>query len=236
MSVRLQKYIAMCGAASRRGAETLIVAGRVKVNGKFVTELGTKVEAGDTVELDGKVLSVEQDKLYIMLNKPVGCVTTASDQFGRKTVLDYVTGLSERVYPVGRLDYDTSGLLLLTNDGELTYRLTHPKHNVNKTYIAEVDKPLDNADVERLKNGVMLDGRMTAPAKVKLMGNSKGLTRVRITIHEGRNRQVRRMFESVGARVKTLQRVSIGELSLGELRCGEYRALSKDEIKYITGL
>jgi pseudouridine synthase len=236
MSVRLQKYIAMCGAASRRGAETLIVAGRVKVNGKCVTELGTKVEEGDTVELDGRVLSVEQDKLYIMLNKPVGCVTTASDQFGRKTVLDYVTGLSERVYPVGRLDYDTSGLLLLTNDGELTYRLTHPKHNVDKTYIAEVDKPLDNADVERLKNGVMLDGRMTAPAKVKLMGSSKGLTKVRITIHEGRNRQVRRMFESVGARVKTLQRVSIGELSLGELRCGEYRALSEDEIKYITGL
>lgn len=234
--MRLQKYMAECGVASRRKAEQMIIDGRVKVNGELITELGFKVDENDVVLVDDKKISPESEFVYIMLHKPTGCVTTASDQFDRKTVMDYLSGVKQRVYPVGRLDYDTSGLLLLTNDGELTYRLTHPKHNVDKTYIASLDRTPDEDELERLRKGIMLDERRTAPAEVELLGIQQGHQQVKITIHEGRNRQVRRMCEAIGCKVLRLDRIGVGKLRLGELKKGHYRELTKDEVNYIKSL
>ncbi len=232
--MRLQKFLAMAQVASRRKSEELIFSGRVSVNGSVVTEAGVKVDsASDTVSVDGKEVKICDKKIYIMLHKPTGCVTTANDQFGRKCVMDYID-TEERLYPVGRLDYDTSGLLLLTNDGELTYRLTHPKHNVEKTYAAVVDREPAQADMRRFSEGIMLDGRMTAPARIEL--TDKDPVTLRITIHEGRNRQVRRMCEAIGCRVLRLERTAVGELTLGDLKKGKYRHLTEKEIAYLKEL
>ena len=229
---RLQKIIAKAGICSRRAAEKLISDGRVKVEGRVVTELGFQAEwPGQKIEVDGKVLAAPEKHVYILINKPRGYISTASDDRGRKTVLDLVPSVKERIYPVGRLDYDTEGLLLLTNDGELMNGLLHPRQEVKKTYIAMVEGELSGEKLDSLRSGVELSDGKTAPAQVLLLPNSRPpLYEVRITIHEGRNRQVRRMFESVGCRVISLRRVSFAGLSLKGLECGGKRPLTDEEV------
>ena len=234
--MRLQKYIAEAQIASRRKAEEMILAGRVSVNGKIITELGTKVESdSDVVRVDDKEIHICEKLVYIMLNKPEGCVTTVKDQFNRKSVMDYVSDVKERIYPVGRLDYDTSGLLIMTNDGEMTYRLTHPKHNVDKTYIAHVDRKPDERDMEKFRKGIVIDGRKTAEAEIKIIKEGK-LTELEIKIREGRDRQVRKMCAAINCNVVKLKRIATGKLELGELEKGKYRYLDEKEILYLKSL
>ncbi len=234
--MRLQKYMAECGVSSRRGAEKLIEQGRVQVNGEIIDFMGFDVdEESDVVELDGTVIKKETKKYYIMLNKPKNYVTTVSDDLGRPTVMELVRDIKARIYPVGRLDFDTTGLIILTNDGEFANIVTHPKHVINKTYIARVKKPLDEEQLMRLRNGVELDGVMTAKAGAENVKNPKHGAEVKITIHEGRNRQVRRMLESVGSEVLSLKRLSIGSLTLGNLPEGKWRNLSDAEINKLRG-
>ncbi|NTV89154.1 MAG: pseudouridine synthase [Clostridiales bacterium] len=229
--IRLQKYLAEAGVASRRKSEEYILAGRVTVNGKVVTELGTKVNGIDVVKIDGKHVRPETRKVYIMLNKPVGYVTTSKDQFDRKTVLDLIEGVSERIYPIGRLDYDTSGLLLLTNDGELANRLMHPKHETDKTYQVKIDGRIDEEVVFAFKKGVMLDDGVTSPARIRELEAYEKNSLVEVVVHEGKNRQVRRMLEALGHDVLKLKRVALGPLKLDKLEEGEWRYLSPDEVK-----
>jgi len=227
VEIRLQKLLAAAGVASRRKAEEMIRAGRVSVNGVVVTELGAKALACDVLAVDGKPVGAEKSgKVYIVLNKPEKVVTTASDQFGRATVMDYVPR-DVRLFPVGRLDYDTSGLIFLTNDGDWAYRLTHPKHEVAKTYIADVRGEPSEEVLDVLRSGVEIDGRLTAPCEVVLLGGAK----VKIILREGRNRQVRRMFEVVGHSVVRLVRVAVGEIGLGGLASGKWRYLTEDEVR-----
>lgn len=235
--VRLQKYIAMSGVASRRAAEELIISGRVLVNDVKITELGTKVEIGaDTVKVDKEVISPEIKKYYIMMNKPVGYVSTVSDQFSRPTVLDLIgEEIKSRIFPVGRLDYDTSGLLLLTNDGDFTYKVTHPKFNMDKTYIATLKGGITPKGLAQLRSGVTIDdGFKTSPAEVEMISCEKGHTVVKIVIHEGKNRQVRKMFEAVGCKVVELERTKIGNIELGNLPLGRWRYLTSHEISYLS--
>ena len=234
--VRLQKYIAMSGAASRRAAEQLISEGRVTVNGEKIMEQGVKVEIGaDKVALDGEQLKVKNKKYYIMLNKPEGYVTTVNDQFDRPTVIDLIkTDLKDvRLFPVGRLDYDTEGLLLLTNDGDFTYRVTHPKFNTDKTYIALLKGGISVKGLNMLRSGVKIDDYKTSPAEVEIIDAAEGYVTARITIHEGRNRQVRKMFEAVGSKVVGLRRIKIGKVELGTLPLGRWRYLTSHEINYL---
>ena len=228
--VRLQKYIAMCGAASRRGAEEKISSGHVKVNGVTVREMGVKVEIGaDKVYLDGEELKINTKKYYIMLNKPAGFVTTVKDQFDRPCVTDLID-LKARVVPVGRLDYETEGLLLLTNDGDFNYRVTHPKFNTQKTYYVEINGGITVKGLAQLRRGVRIDGYLTSPAEVEMIDADKGITSFYITIHEGRNRQVRKMFEAVGCHVSYLKRIKIGTVELGNVPSGHWRHLTSHEI------
>lgn len=231
--VRLQKYIAMCGVTSRRKAEEMIAQGTVSVNGKTITELGTKVEIGaDKVCVNGREIKTEQKKYYIMLNKPVGYVSTVHDQFERQSVLELVE-LKARLFPVGRLDYDTSGLLLLTNDGNFTYKVTHPKFQMPKTYIALIKGGITISALNKLRRGVKIEDYTTSPAEVEIIDSRDGFTKIKITIHEGRNRQVRKMFESVGCKVYELERISIGKVILGNLPLGRWRYLTAHEINYL---
>ena len=230
--MRLNKYIASCGAASRRGADALIAQGRVTVNGRPVDSIGMDINPDtDAVAVDGALLSLADQKVYIMLNKPVGVLSTCHDDRGRRTVLDLVGDAGPRLFPVGRLDYDTEGLLLLTNDGDFAYRCTHPRHEMNKTYSALVHGRLDDMAIRHLQNGVMLDGVKTAPAKIGILKRSGMETEVEITIHEGRNRQVKRMFESVGCHVMALKRIAFGSLALGDLPAGRWRYITEMERK-----
>ena len=232
--MRLQKYLALCNVASRRASEEIILSGRVKVNGVVITELGTKVKDGDEVIVDGNVLSVESKKIYIMLNKPVGYVTTVSDDQGRPTVMDLVSGdIRERLYPVGRLDFNTEGLLLLSNAGDFTYKITHPKHKLDKTYEVWVTGKAEANAIRRLEQGIFIDGRKTAPAKADVIESTKGSAVLSITIHEGRNRQVRKMCQAVGFKVLGLRRVSEGGLNLGNLPVGKWRHLNENEVRLI---
>ncbi|MDY3971486.1 MAG: pseudouridine synthase [Clostridia bacterium] len=235
--VRLQKYIAMCGVASRRKAEELIEEGRVSVNGSKVTEQGVKIEIGaDKVSVDGKPIKSKNKNYYIMLNKPVGYVSTANDQFDRPTVVDLVKkDLADvRIFPVGRLDYETEGLLLLTNDGDFTYKVTHPKFHMEKTYIATVKGGMTISGMNKLRNGVYIDDNFkTSPAKAEILDAYDGHTFVKITIHEGKNRQVRKMFEAIGNTVVGLQRTSIGTVELGNLPLGRWRHLTSHEVNYL---
>lgn len=234
--MRLQKYLALCGVASRRAAEKLITDGRVSVNGVVITELGTKVSPKDKVAFDGKAVSFGEQKIYIALNKPAGYLSSASDDRGRQTVIDLVKNdFAERLYPVGRLDYDTEGLIFLTNDGDFTYAVTHPKHNINKTYEAIIRGRLTEDEVVSLCRGVDIDGFTASPAVVDIVDERDGKSVVRITIHEGKNRQVRKMFEAVGHRVLKLKRISVGKIKLGNLKSGEWRELTEREINSLKG-
>ena len=234
--MRLQKYLALCGVASRRTAEKMIADGRVSVDGSVVTEMGVQVEIGQDIRVDGKLVTPEPEKYYIMYHKPAGEVTTASDPEGRATVLDKFRDFPARLYPVGRLDYDSEGLLLLTNDGDLTERMLHPSQEVEKTYLARVSNELTPAEARRLESGVMVDGRKTARAKCRILG-AKGLyTDILITIHEGRNRQVRKMVEQVGHQVVMLRRIRFGPLKLGELPRGKWRELTSEELAELNRL
>lgn len=233
--VRLQKYLAMAGVASRRHSEELIAAGRVRVNGRIVTEQGVKINPyGDKILLDDKPVILQEKKQYILLYKPVGYLSSVRDDRGRKTVLDLLPGIKERIYPVGRLDYDTEGLLLLTNDGEFTNLLIHPRHEIEKTYRATVEGLLTPAEVSKIERGIMLEDGMTAPARVNLVSGNAKRSVAEITIHEGRNRQVRRMFAAVGHPVVTLKRERLGNLTLGDLQPGHWRFLSAKEIEDLT--
>lgn len=233
--VRLQKYIAMCGAASRRAAEKLISDGKVRVNGKTIRELGTKVEIGaDNVDLNGEPLKVSGKMYYIMLNKPAGYVSSAKDQFDRPTVIDIIKeDLNARVFPVGRLDYETEGMLLLTNDGDFTYRVTHPKFHMEKTYIAVLKGGITIRALSALRRGVDIGSFVTSPAKVEILDAEAGKTMIEIVIHEGKNRQVRRMLEAVGCKLEYLQRTKIGRVELGNLPLGRWRYLTSHEINYL---
>ncbi|AJS57997.1 pseudouridine synthase [Paenibacillus sp. IHBB 10380] len=235
---RLQKILAQAGIASRRKCEELIVAGKVEVNGETVTTLGTKADPDqDIITVAGKPIKNEK-KVYVVMNKPKGVITSASDPEGRKVVSDYLKGIHERVYPVGRLDYDTEGLLLLTNDGEFANLLTHPKHHVPKTYMATVKGVPHGSELDKLKAGIMLEDGMTAPADVeyKDIDTAKNESVISITIHEGRNRQVRRMFEAISHPVIKLKRIAFGELLLHNLKRGLYRHLTKDEVNDLLQL
>ena len=233
--MRLQKFMADCGVASRRKCEEYILKGRVSVNGITVCELGTKVEDGDTVLFDGKKLKTENKKAYIMLYKPDKVVSTASDPEGRKTVLDLVD-VPFRLYPVGRLDYHTEGLILLVNDGDAAYRLTHPKFEIEKEYLCVISGDIKREEVLALCAGVVLDGEKTAPAKVKVVEQTDHTTSLSVIIHEGKNRQVRRMFESIGKKVIHLTRMRHGEILLSGLKKGQWRYLTAQEVEYIENL
>ncbi len=237
MVIRLQKFLADAGVASRRKAEELILEGKVSVNGQTVDQLGAKVDTErDEVFFEGRRVIPVTVFHYYMLHKPEGYVTTVKDQFGRPTVMDLLKDVKERVVPVGRLDYDTSGLLLLTNDGDLVYRLTHPKHQVKKIYLAKVFGKPDQRAITLFRHGVTIDGRKTEPAQLELLEELGKYTICRITITEGRNRQVRKMCEAVKHPVATLKRVATGELDLGDLPRGKYRALTEKEIAYLKSL
>ncbi|NLY11903.1 MAG: rRNA pseudouridine synthase [Firmicutes bacterium] len=232
---RLQKILAHAGVASRRECEQLIQNGHVSVNGRVVTELGTKADPSkDQIRVNGKLIQVNQRLVYIMLNKPRGYITSVKDELGRKTVLDLVHNVSERIYPVGRLDYDSEGLLLLTNDGKLANKLMHPRYGVKKTYLVEITGLITDDDLNRLENGVIIDqGVRTLPADVQLFKKGHNKSLVKITISEGKNRQVRKMFQAVGYKVTRLQRISFGPLSLGNLHRGTYRNLSSNEVNQL---
>lgn len=235
--MRLQKYIAKCGVTSRRKAEGLIEDGKVEVNGIIVTELGSKVDPErDRVKVNGKNISLESKKVYIMVNKPVGYVTTLDDENNRPTVIDLLENVDERVYPVGRLDIDTTGLLLLTNDGDITYKLTHPSNEVDKKYIAIVEGNPNKISLNKLRSGVRIDGKMTSKALVKVAKVFEDDSILEITIKEGRNRQVKKMCEAVGHPVKKLKRVSMGKLELGGLDIGNWRYLDEEEVSYLKSL
>ena len=228
--MRLQKYMAQCGVASRRASEAMIAAGRVTVDGETITAMGVQVEDGQVVCVDGKRITPETEKRYVLYHKPAGEVTTTSDPEGRATVLDKFKDYPVRLYSVGRLDYDSEGLLLLTNDGDLTEKLLHPSREVEKTYLARVTGNLTDDEIAQLIRGVVIDGRLTSRAKVRVVKTEKNYADIFVTIHEGRNRQVRKMVECVGHEVLMLRRVRFGPLTLGDLKRGAWRELTDKEI------
>ncbi len=228
--MRLQKYLADCGVASRRQAEELIAQGLVQVNGETITQMGTQVAPGDVVTYRGEEVRPEGQKRYILYYKPIGEVTTVSDPEGRPTVMDHFRDFPVRLYPVGRLDFDSEGLLLLTNDGDLTRRLTHPSFEVDKRYIARVSNQVSEDGLRQLRGGVVIEGRKTAPAKVSVLRQDAFSTDILITIHEGRNRQIRKMVEAIGHQVVRLKRVQYGPVTLGNMKRGEWRDLTEEEL------
>lgn len=234
-AIRLQKYMAEAGIASRRKAEELILEGKVKVNGKIVDELGIKIVPNkDIVEYNGKKVVLEKEYVYILLNKPIGYVTTVKDQFNRDSILDLVK-TNKRIVPVGRLDMYTSGAIILTNDGEFVYKVTHPKHEIEKTYTVTIKGIVKNNEVEELKKGVKIEDYITKPAKVKILktDEEKNISRLEITIHEGKNRQVRKMCEAIGHKVLALHRSKIAGIGVKNLELGKWRYLTKNEVRKI---
>ncbi|MGY5215343.1 pseudouridine synthase [Clostridium butyricum] len=238
MEERLQKYMASCGIASRRKCEELILLGKVKVSGNIIEELGFKVNPlEDIVEYDGRVITKEERKVYIMLNKPEDVITSVKDEKDRKTVIDIVK-VNERIFPIGRLDYDSSGLILLTNDGELYNKIIHPRVELDKKYVAVVKGEVSLDDKEKFESGIDIGGYITAPAKLKMLEYShrKDLSTIEVCIHEGKNRQIRKMCSAINHEVMSLKRVSIGNIRLGQLKKGEYRYLNDEEMKYLMSL
>lgn len=235
MLIRLQKALADAGVASRRKAEEYIKDGKVTVNGKIITELGTKVDCEKDIICYNKEKITKSKMIYILLNKPEGYVTTAKDQFNRPTVIDLIK-IEERIFPVGRLDFDTSGLLILTNDGDLTYKLTHPKHNIKKVYEAKILGIPNKEDIQIFQKGINIEGKKTSPAEFKIIDKNNNIATVLITITEGRNRQVRKMCEYINHPVLKLKRVQEGDIKLGNLKKGHYRVLTDREIKYLKSL
>ena len=230
--MRINKYIASCGVCSRRKADELIKDGKVKVNSETIYDFADVNPDFDGVEVDGRVINVEETKYYIALNKPKGFLTSVSDDRGRRCVTELIEDVNARLFPVGRLDYNTSGLLLLTNDGEFANNVMHPRKEVYKTYLAHVSGKLHSFTIETLKKGVILDdGEKTAPAKVEIVKDHPASCDVNISIREGKNRQVRRMFEALGHEVLELKRVSVGDVSLGNIPLGKWRHLTKQEIR-----
>ena len=234
--LRINRYIAMAGVASRRKADELVVNGNVKVNGIARRELGYDVAGSDVVEVNGIAIKPASSMIYIMLNKPVGYITSMKDEKGRPVVTDLVTDIEERLFPVGRLDFDTSGMLLLTNDGSLANKLLHPKHNVYKTYRAKVIGVVSKERLAHLRNGVDIGGFVTAKAEAELIKQADHYAIVEIKIREGKNRQIRKMFSAVGNKVLELERIAIGDLYLGRLMTGHYRKLGATELEYIKTL
>ncbi len=234
--MRINKYLAESGVASRRAADKLIIDGVVKINGK-VCGLGDEVEVGeDNVTVNGKTVSVVKKYDYYIMNKPKGYITSVKDEKGRKTVMDLLPPNIKRLFPVGRLDYDTEGLLILTNDGDLTFRLTHPKNEVPKTYLVKTERPVSDEDLRKLRSGVVIDGEKTKKCNVRLIESYKTGAKLHVTITEGRNRQVRKMFEAIGNSVDFLKRIKIGDLTLTGLDRGEVRSLTYLEIEYLKNL
>ena len=234
--IRLQKYLANLGIASRRKCEEYIIEGKVQVNNKTITTLGTKINPDiDEILFDGKKVKNEKKLVYILLNKPIGYVTTVKDQFGRQTVLDLLKDVKEKVLPVGRLDMYTSGALILTNDGDFIYKVTHPKHQIKKTYTVTLKGVAKQNEIDMLKNGVEIEDYITKPAEVKILkiDKEKQITRLEITIHEGKNRQVRKMCEAINKKVLALHRSKIGNLGVKDLKIGNYRYLKKEELNKI---
>lgn len=246
MEERLQKYMARCGVASRRKCEEIILNGEVKVNGLVVNQLGIKVNGEtDKIEYNNTIIVPEEKKVYIMLNKPEGYITSVKDEKGRKTILDIVN-VEERIFPIGRLDYDSSGLLLLTNDGEIYNNIIHPRVELNKTYIAVCEGSFLKDDIYKFKTGIDIGGYITSNANIEIISEEKVFVRkynkeiikstVEITIHEGKNRQIRRMCAALNHPVESLKRISVGQIKLGYLKKGQWRNLTEDEINYIKTL
>ncbi|WP_252230284.1 MULTISPECIES: pseudouridine synthase [unclassified Clostridium] len=236
MEERLQKYMASCGVASRRKCEEIILNGEVKVNGVVITELGTRVNpVEDNVEYKGSLITKEENKVYIILNKPEGYITSAKDEKGRKTVLDLVK-VNERIYPIGRLDYDSSGLILLTNDGDVYNKIIHPREELNKKYIAVVKGKVSKKDIDIFNKGIDIGGYITAPASLEVLSYANEKSTVEVCIHEGKNRQIRKMCTAINHEVLSLNRVSIGEIQLKYLKKGEWRELTTEELDYIRNL
>lgn len=234
MEERLHKFMARAGVGSRRKNEELIKEGRVKVNGRVVTELGTKINpTQDVVEVDNMVIHVKEEKIYLMLNKPAGFITSVTDQYGRPTVIDLLGGVSDRVFPVGRLDLDTEGLLFLTNDGELAFRLTHPRYKVKKKYTAEVEGHPSDESLDKLRKGIMLEDGITAPAEIRVIKETRSSTFLSVTIHEGKKRQIRRMFQEVGHTVIFLKRNAVDGVLLDKLPIGNFRPLTPKEVEML---
>lgn len=231
--IRLQKFLANAGICSRRKAEEYILEGKVKVNGEIIYELGMKIDpAKDEIIFDGKDVKLENNKVYILLNKPIGYVTTVKEQFGRPAVTDLVKGVKEKVLPVGRLDMYTSGAIILTNDGDFIYRVTHPKYEVEKTYQVTVRGIVTNDEIEKLKNGVKIDNYISGKAKVKVLkiDETKNISTIQITIHEGKNREVRKMCKAIGKNVIALHRSKIESIDVKNLALGEWRYLRDEEV------
>ena len=230
--MRLQKYLALSGVASRRNAEKMIAEGHVSVNHRVVTEMGVQVdETNDIVEVDGKPVAIQEEKHYIAYHKPLGEVTTVSDPEGRATVMDKFRDYPVRLYPVGRLDYDSEGLLLLTNDGDMMNHVLHPSREVSKVYLTKVSNHVTDEEIRMLRRGVMVEGKLTSPASVRLIRYETFDSVLLISIHEGRNRQVRKMVDAIGHQVVSLKRVEFGPVSLGDLPAGKWRRLTEAEIR-----
>ncbi len=234
--MRINKYLAQSGLASRRKAEELVTSGRVKVNGKVIHDLATDIKPSDLVFVDGKNVRASTNFVYYKLNKPKGYLTTVSDDKDRKTVMSLMRGVHARVFPIGRLDYDTEGLLLMTNDGDLANILTKPNSEIKKTYLANISAPISKDEIKTLSNGVDIGEYITKPCSVELIDMTADYARLKVTITEGKNRQIRKMFSAVGKEVTFLKRVQIGEIRLGGLSRGEYAPLNAKELKYIRSL
>lgn len=235
--MRINKYLASCGIASRRNCEQLVLDGKVRLNGRPVVKLATEVKATDIVTVDGKKMVPSQQFVYLMLHKPKGYICSTSDEHGRKTVMELIKGYDDyRLFPVGRLDYDTEGLLLLTNDGDFSLTITHPKNNIDKTYHAKIEGEVTEDELIKIRNGIVLDGEKTKRCKAVNLGMENGLSKIEVVIGEGRQRQIRRMFEAINREVVFLKRMAIGKLRLGGLQRGKHRELKVKEIETLTNI
>lgn len=234
--MRINKYIAQCGIASRRKAEDIIKLGKVKVNGKVTTDLSTDIRDTDIVSIDNKTIKVVSNYVYYKLNKPKGYITSTSDDKDRKTVINLMRGVHYRIFPIGRLDYDTEGLLLLTNDGDIANILTKPNSEVKKTYIVHIEGFINKDDIKKLSSGVDIGDYITRPCSVELIETNETQSKLKVAITEGKNRQIRKMFSSIGKEVTFLRRIQIGDIKLGGLSRGEYAPLNQKEIRYLKSL